>query len=69
MHCPVIVAPDAGVTTEGYLVGATQTLMFPAPIEIPSGTRVSVRVRSSSTTIQPENIKLIYVKKSELVGR
>lgn len=42
---------------------------LPAPIEIPTGTRVAVRVRSSSTTGRPADIKLVYVKKTELVAR
>jgi hypothetical protein len=44
-------------------------LFFPAPIEIATSTRIAVRVRSSSTTIEPADIKLIYVKTTELVAR
>ena len=44
-------------------------VFFPAPIEIPASTRVAVRVRSSSTTREPANIRLIYAKASELVAR
>ena len=49
--------------------GDLVTKFFPAPIEIASGTRVAVRVRSSSTTKEPANIRLVYVKKAELVAR
>lgn len=44
-------------------------VFFPAPIEITSGTRVAVRVRSSDTGLEPADIRLIYVKKTELVAR
>lgn len=44
-------------------------LFFPAPIEIATSTRVAVRVRSSSTTLEPANIRLIYAKAAELVNR
>lgn len=44
-------------------------VFFPASIEIASGTRVAVRVRSSDTGREPADIRLIYVKKTELVAR
>lgn len=49
--------------------GDQRPVFFPAPIEIPASTRVAVRVRSSSTTREPANIRLIYAKASELVAR
>lgn len=57
----------AWTTNVGYSV--VLPAFLPSPIEIPSGTRVAVRVRSSSTTGRPADIKLIYVKKAELVAR
>lgn len=44
-------------------------VFFPASIEIASGTRVAVRVRSSDTGREPADIRLIYVKGTELVAR
>ncbi len=44
-------------------------IFLPAPIEVASGIRVAVRLRSSSTTLEPMDIRLIYAKASELVAR
>ena len=41
---------------------------FPHAIAIATTTRIAVRQRSSSTTIEAHNVKLIYVKQSELVA-
>lgn len=52
-----------GVTTE-----STGVIMFPHAIPVATATRIAVRVRSSNTTLEPNNIRLIYVKQSELVS-
>lgn len=56
-----------GVNTDNSL--DQRPVFLPAPIEIAASTRVAVRVRSSSTTLEPANIRLIYAKASELVAR
>ena len=55
-----------GTTAPGQTV---VPVFFPAPIEIPSGTRVATRYRTSQTAIELSNIRLVYVKKAELVAR
>lgn len=44
-------------------------VFFPAPIEVATSTRIAVRVRSSNTTVEPANIRLIYVAAASLVSR
>lgn len=41
---------------------------LPFPIAVPTSTRIAVRVRSSSTSIGPRNIRLIYVRQASLVS-
>ena len=60
------VRAGSGDATPTY--SSISPIMFPAPIAVATTTRVAVRVRSSSKTLEPANIKLIYVKQSELVA-
>ncbi len=41
---------------------------LPFPIAVATSTRIACRVRSSSTTLEPKNIKLIYVEQASLVA-
>ena len=67
---PALRQPDrSGGGTEPNGAAEILPFFFPAPIEVASGVRVSVRLRSSSTTLEPDNIRLIYAKASELVAR
>lgn len=61
----------SGGLSASNVTGASdeRMVMFPAPIEVASGTRVAVRVRSGDTGLEPSNIRLIYAKKAELVAR
>ncbi len=45
------------------------TVMLPATIEIPAGSRISVRTRVGSTSASVSLSGIMYVKASELVGR
>lgn len=66
---PLIRHPiESGVGTMSPAI-AINFIMLPAPIEVATSTRIAVRVRSSVTTGEPANIRLIYAKAAELVAR
>lgn len=52
------------VSSAGFTV--SQVVMLPDPIAVASGTRIAARVRSSSTSNEPELIKVIYVNQSDM---
>lgn len=64
---PVIQVAGAASSLAGDNIN--NPVFFPAVIEVANATRVAVRQRSSSTTREARNIRLIYVKKTELVSR
>lgn len=48
--------------------GFGHIVLLPYPIAVATSTRIAVRQRASSTSIEAQNVKLMYVKQSELVA-
>lgn len=57
-----------GIAADTAVALAQTPVLLPFPILVATATRVATRVRSSSTTLQPRNIRLIYAAQADLVG-